>query len=233
MKSLLIIVLGLFYCLNGLYAQETENKRKDVYFETVKKLNLSKNPDYYYKRHVNLDKVKELKKAGFDIYSYDKKAGIHTYKEAALLSDIVVSGTLISKEYHGDQKNLFHSTYKLKVERTYKGENLPLIIYINLYSGMVGNSYQTISDEPELYLGDRAIFFLNFLDFEGMKLAQKDGLLNQQINAEERDGAINFMLDNKFSIRNENIFNDNNEKVESFEKAVETIELINKVNQSN
>ncbi|HSH66122.1 MAG TPA: hypothetical protein VLB84_10065 [Bacteroidia bacterium] len=231
MKKLFIIGLGVFHFLNNVSGQTTAQRKSD-YDAAAKSMNLLKDPNYYFKYHISLDKVNELKEEGFDLIALDKKAGELSYQEAALLTDVVVSGTLIAKEYNADKNVLYHTTYKLKVETVYKGKSVPAIISINLVSGMSGENYITASNEPDLYLGDRALFFLRYIDFESIQNDVDKGISMGRNNVLKENAGSNFTLTNKYSIRANAIFNYEYEKIADFDKAVETIKRLNEINES-
>ena len=204
MKRIRSLSIAVFCLYNGLFAQtETKTEAPPSYVSAVKKLNLKLNPDTYYKRGLNINKVAELKTAGFDVYEYDKSdASVHSYKDGAIFTDVIVTGTIISKEYDANKTSLFHSFHKMKVESTLKGIPLPQsTITICLTSGMIGDrAYVNNSAESELLVGEKVLLFLTDIPFDMLENARKKGTFNDVINVDRKDANTHFVLSKKYTI---------------------------------
>lgn len=235
MKKLNHLPLLLFFMsVIQLQAQDTLSPKRRAYYDAAKKMQLRADPDYFYRNGVNLDKYEELKAIGVDIKEIDQHGSMYNYKSGALMSTVAVVGTIVGKQYITDPQSFFHTAYKIKVEGKYKGNNVPDVITIYLKSGMINSNYMAVSTEPELFVGEKALFYLKNYPAERMLEAQKKGMLkNVKVDTNKTRSNSDFIVSSKYTIRSNYIFDESGQKVESLDKVIENIQLINTVNQSS
>ena len=139
------------------------------YYEKAKEVGLPEGRDgynSYFKLKLNLNSYEELKRNGVDIMLY----GFPTSKshlENAIYSDVVLIGEIIDRTYVDNEK-FYKSFYKVKVIEVLKGKEFieSLNYEISVLSKNGKNFFS--SDETEMNVGEKRLFFLNY------KLGEED-----------------------------------------------------------
>jgi hypothetical protein len=145
----------------GMTKEEFE-EFKGNFFEKAKEIGLPEGRDgynSYFRMKINLNSYEVLKDIGADIKWY----GFPTSKshlENTLYSDVVLIGDIYERVYVDDQK-FYKSYYKVKVIDILKGASLVKDEFGNIISVLSknGKNFST-SDETEMKIGERRLFFL-------------------------------------------------------------------------
>jgi len=202
----------------GSYEKALAHKQN--YFKKAEKLGIGyKNPDVFYQFKVNLNKIDELKAESIDIIEMTKKIGYYDYKESTLVSDIVVIGTIIKREYDSDENSYFHSIYTLQVKETLKGKKLPETLIIKQRSGVVGELYLSDNNESPLNIGENVLIYLRYIP----EAYQNIGDLDEST----------FYVENKFTIKSDYVFDKFKTKVGQIDSIKNKVNNINTINNSD
>lgn len=111
---------------------------------------------------INLNAIEDFKTLGVDLFELDKRQfeGMNN-KERILDSKICITGTVVDSISNPDPKSSYHTLWKIKVDKMYKGseyyKKIPEII--NYYSpvGKVGNSEIVMRPKAQIieHIGER------------------------------------------------------------------------------
>ncbi len=153
----------------GMTEKEFEEFKTD-FIKKAKEIGLPEGRDgfnSYFKLKINLNVYEELKNNGVDVKLY----GFPTSKshlEDAVFSDIVLIGEIYNRSYV-ENKTFFKSFYSVKVIEIFKGEEFIKDEFRNKISVLSKNGKNFFSsDETEMQIGEKRLFFLNY------KLGEED-----------------------------------------------------------
>jgi hypothetical protein len=209
-----IILFFLVFSSEILLAQKGPvivNGRVDTtaYVARHKELGLKKPLHHYIGNKINLSRIDELKPLGVDIVALDKRYGTSfSYQEETILAPVVIRGVVIKKRLITDTAAVFHTEYDLVKQKLYKGENLSDTFTVKLRSGLVGDYILDVVDEHRLQIGENVLLFLN------------------------KVGPGDYMIKNKFLIKNDYLLTADRKKVTPFARAETVVNQIIKLNRN-
>lgn len=153
----------------GMTYKEFEELKID-FIKKAKEIELPEGRDgfnSYFKLKINLNAYEELKNNGVDVKLY----GFPTSKshlEDAVFSDIVLIGEIYNRSYV-ENKKFYKSFYSVKVIEIFKGEEFIKDEFRDNISVLSKNGKNFFSsDETEMQIGEKRLFFLNY------KLGEED-----------------------------------------------------------
>ncbi len=230
-KSILFIIV-ILAGISKIYSQETKKKEAQanahmVSYETkLKELDILAYPKHFYDCKIDINKYNDLKDAGVDLVELGKKSGGYDYKEYCMLSSCIVKGKVISKEYHENNNNYFHTSYKFLVEKCLKSDyKLPETITIKTVSGPIENNRSVQTDvEPRLFLGEEVLVMLFNVSDEILNFDSSGYYI---INADKSD----YMIYEKFYQKSDIYIDSEKEivgKASEIEKVITNLVKINK-----
>ena len=225
------------YCLLSLvatsisFSQEEKmglEAYKDTYMKKYRELGFTKNIErYYYKEGINLNKYEALKALGLDLKDFDVQVRRLNYKENALISDVIVTGTIVKRTYNPNQDVYFHSDYEIKVEKVIKGENLPQIIHVKTISGPSGEMFINTSEDPELFIGEKVLLCLDYVSINEMTKVKERNGKQYTINVSKGDLIINEKLSSKSGY----LYNIAKDRIGSDKEIIEIMSKITSINK--
>ena len=235
--SLVGIIFILFSCKSiaqvsdGTKLSEKDKiEHKKNFSSKLKDLGMAIKPDYFYAKKINLTKINEFKKIGLDLVSMGNKVGTYNYKENVLISNLVIQGTIVEKKYHPKKELQFHTTYKIKIETVLKGNYSEPYVYVKMISGATGeDKFMRVSDEPQLFLGEKVLLMLNAVDVDEFSKAKKNGYFNKTLNATKTD----YTISGKYSLKLDTYFNSHKERIGTKTEVQSLIKKIVAINQEN
>jgi hypothetical protein len=227
-----ILSFILFNYTNCIAQNQKKTLFEKQFLAKTDKLEIKLNADLLYKYNLNIEKYDEFKNIGIDL----KTVAIHPkniYEESLFSSNIIV-GTIVERKYLSGNQNYFHTVYKILVDKVLKGDVKKEYIYLKTISGfknLNSDVYIRVANEPTLFLGEKALFMLNKIDFEGIEIEKTVNLDTKvkTINATKDD----FQLFRKFTIKNEIIFNHWKKKINTLDSVIYRIKKVELVNETN
>jgi hypothetical protein len=147
----------------GMTKDELE-EFKEGYMKLKAKLLPYSKTDMLYNFKVDLNKIKELKEVGVDLFKSGVPVDAATYKDNTLYSEIIVIGTIDTDKKISDR--IRPSLYEITIEKVLKGEDIlieklgkvPDIISISYAEGCIDCDNETI------VLNQKSIYFLERSD---------------------------------------------------------------------
>lgn len=223
-------------CFTGAYAQSKDKhfateqesvQHKERFAQSYKKTGLNRPAASYYKYRVNATKVNELKAVGIDLKKIDKLVGeINDFKVQMLYADQIIKGTIVGKEYDSRENVAFHTTYKVRIDEFIDGSITSKFMNLKQFSGPSGKNFVRSSAEPEYFLGEEVILYLNNVDFEDVNETRASLGLGKEIQNASADDFTSLF---KISIKNDYAFDAENHRIDKVDVVKSDIKKISKV----
>jgi len=180
----------------GLTKEEIYNLRND-YERLAEKLEIPKGRNGFkslFEGKKNLNAYNELKQLGVDLKNYGAPNHATSHLENTLNSRIVILGEITDVVYVEDQK-FFNSYFKVKAFEFIKGKEYikdELVDHIQVLSK--NGKKVSFSDTTPLQIGDKVMFFLDFLNendnhFSSISLSERF-IINNQLYSNSKNTLI-------------------------------------------
>lgn len=193
----------------GIYASETfispgqpEGEELEILYQKYKKqyfdlgLKAKGMVSVLFYNKINLNEMEDFKALGVDLFELDKRQfEVMNNKERILYSKVCITGTVVDSISNPDPKSSYHTFWRIKVDKMYKGseyyKKIPEII--NYYSpvGKVGNSEVVMRPNQKIieHIGEKVClglvqYFrpgleLDSISFDGVLFLESENFVKQ------------------------------------------------------
>ncbi len=143
---------------------EQRARHRDGIIEQYKKKGFTSGYEMFYNRHIHPSKWDDLQKVG--VIKKLSNGQKFTYKDDALISEVIVIGRVRKLVYHPSKSNYFHTSIIVLVDEWLRDDfnlnkryNEIVIKYVTGPSE--GGHWISASHEPPLHIGEKLLLFLS------------------------------------------------------------------------
>ena len=228
----LLLCISLSSCVNSKRQIDFDKHFDRAEYHTIAKAKGISNEVWInrlYNFKVNINQFDAFNAHGVNLAEVQGRG----YLSRAILTDAIIEGEVISKKQNASPDVMFHTEYAVRVHDVIKAPEHQVAdtILLKMMFGPVGDKYMALIAGVDKYeVGEKAIIYLEAMErtFKGYEEHGPERLA--RINADRSDLNI-FRPLKKYLVKNGDIYERTNGKVEKKKKAVKALRKLDRLNR--